>query len=55
MGSSRAEWLRLLREAGFRPEIIHDQYGRDVSIVRRAARGTMQSQRTAAPDAGDRG
>ena len=51
----RAEWLRLLSEAGFRPEITHDQYGRDVFVARRPARGTVQTQRTAAPDPGDRG
>jgi hypothetical protein len=51
----RAEWLRLLREAGFRPKITHDQYGRDVFVARRPDRDTMQTQRTAAPDAGDRG
>ena len=51
----RAEWLRLLREAGFRPEIIHDKYGRDVFVARRPARDTTQPRRTAAPDAGDRG
>jgi SAM-dependent methyltransferase len=51
----RAEWVRLLREAGFRPEIIHDRYGRDVFVARRPARDAMQTQRTAAPGAGDRG
>jgi SAM-dependent methyltransferase len=51
----RAEWLRLLREAGFRPEIIHDRYGRDVFVASRPARDTTQTQRTAAPGAGDRG
>ncbi len=51
----RAEWLRLLREAGFRPEIIHDKYGRDVFVARRPARDTTHPRRTAAPDAGDRG
>jgi SAM-dependent methyltransferase len=49
----RAEWLRLLRELGFRPEITHDQYGRDIFVARRPARATTQTQRTAA--LGDRG
>ena len=31
----RAEWIRLLREVGFQPEITHDQYGRDLFIARR--------------------
>ena len=34
----RAEWVRLLREAGFRPEIVRDQYGRDVFVARRPVR-----------------
>ena len=50
----RAEWLRLLREVGFRPEITRDQYGRDIFVARRPARGTTRTQRTAAPDADDR-
>lgn len=29
---SRAEWLRLLREVGFRPERVVEPYGRDVFI-----------------------
>lgn len=33
----RAEWVRLLGEVGFRPEIIRDQYERDVFIARRPA------------------
>ena len=31
----RAEWLRLLREAGFEPEIIRDEYERDIFVARR--------------------
>lgn len=31
----RDEWLRLLREVGFEPEITRDQYERDVFIARR--------------------
>jgi SAM-dependent methyltransferase len=31
----RAGWIRLLREAGFRPEITRDQYERDVFVARR--------------------
>lgn len=33
----RMEWLRLLREIGFDPEIIPDEYGRDVFLARRPA------------------
>jgi len=35
---SRAEWVGLLREAGFRPEISGDQYGREVFVARRPDR-----------------
>jgi hypothetical protein len=31
----RAEWIRLLREVGFQPEIARDQYGRDIFVARR--------------------
>lgn len=31
----RAEWVRLLREAGFEPEITRDRYERDVFVARR--------------------
>jgi SAM-dependent methyltransferase len=31
----RAEWVRLLGEVGFQPEITRDQYGRDVFVARR--------------------
>jgi SAM-dependent methyltransferase len=31
----RAEWVRLLREVGFQPEITRDHYGRDVFVARR--------------------
>lgn len=31
----RSEWLRLLREVGFKPEIVRDEYERDVFIARR--------------------
>jgi SAM-dependent methyltransferase len=31
----RAEWVRLLREAGFEPSILNDEWGRDVFIARR--------------------
>jgi hypothetical protein len=34
----RAGWIRLLREAGFRPEITRDQYERDVFVARRPTR-----------------
>ena len=33
----REEWLRLLREVGFQPEIVHDEYNRDLFIARRIA------------------
>ena len=36
----RDEWIRLLRETGFRPEITRDRYGRDVFVARRPARET---------------
>lgn len=32
---SRAEWLRQLREAGFDPENIHDEYQRDIFVAHR--------------------
>lgn len=28
----RGEWVRLLREAGFQPEVIRDEYGRDLFV-----------------------
>jgi SAM-dependent methyltransferase len=31
----RAEWMRLLREAGFEPSILNDKWGRDVFFARR--------------------
>ena len=31
----RGEWLRLLREVGFRPENTRDHYGRDIFVARR--------------------
>ena len=31
----RSEWVRLLREVGFRPEITRDQHGRDIFVARR--------------------
>ncbi|MGH3145430.1 MAG: class I SAM-dependent methyltransferase [Rubrobacter sp.] len=31
----RAEWVGLLREVGFRPEVIHDEYGRDLFVAHR--------------------
>jgi SAM-dependent methyltransferase len=31
----RAEWLRLLGEAGFEPEIVRDEYERDIFVARR--------------------
>lgn len=34
----RAEWLRLLDEAGFQPEIVHDEYQREIFVARRPKR-----------------
>jgi hypothetical protein len=31
----RAEWVGLLREVGFQPEITRDQHGRDIFLARR--------------------
>jgi len=31
----RTKWLNLLREVGFQPEIIRDDYGRDIFVARR--------------------
>ena len=47
----RAEWLRLLRAVGFQPEIVRDQYERDIFVARRPA----GSSHSAASDAGERG
>jgi hypothetical protein len=30
-----AEWVRLLGEVGFQPEVTRDQYGRDIFVARR--------------------
>jgi SAM-dependent methyltransferase len=32
----RGEWLRLLQEVGFQPQIVRDEYGRDVFVARRS-------------------
>lgn len=32
---SRNEWTRLLGEVGFQPEVVRDQFGRDVFVARR--------------------
>lgn len=32
----RAEWLRLLRETGFKPEIVRDQHQRDIFVAHRS-------------------
>lgn len=37
----RAEWLRLLAEVGFRAEIVHDQYERDIFVARRPTQDTV--------------
>jgi hypothetical protein len=31
----RAEWLKLLENAGFQPEIVRDQYERDIFVARK--------------------
>lgn len=31
----RAEWLHLLRDTGFQPEIVHDPYERDIFVARK--------------------
>jgi hypothetical protein len=31
----RADWLRLLQEAGFQPDIVHDRYDRDLFVARK--------------------
>jgi hypothetical protein len=31
----RAEWMRLLREAGFEPSISIDEWGRDLFVAKR--------------------
>jgi hypothetical protein len=31
----RAEWLRLLSDAGFQPEIVRDSYERDIFVARK--------------------
>ena len=52
----RGEWMRLLREVGFQPEITRDQNGRDVFVARRPSDSSQNtSQRDAASDAGERG
>lgn len=35
----RAEWLQLLRDAGFQPEFIRDPYERDIFVARRPEAG----------------
>jgi SAM-dependent methyltransferase len=33
----RAEWMRILREAGFEPSITRDEWGRDLFVAKRPA------------------
>ena len=40
---ARAEWLRLLHEVGFEPEVLHDQYERDVFVARRPTEGMLSA------------
>ena len=35
---ARADWLELLREAGFLPEVIHDPFDRELFLARKAGR-----------------
>jgi hypothetical protein len=35
----RADWLKLLHEAGFQPEIVRDEYQRDVFVAHRPDEG----------------
>ena len=35
---ARADWTRLLQEAGFQPEIIRDPFGRELFLARKAER-----------------
>ncbi len=52
----RAEWVRLLREVGFQPEMTRDRYGRDIFVARRPTDSRRSAgQQGAAPDAGERG
>ncbi|MEO6458003.1 MAG: hypothetical protein ABIO92_06985, partial [Chloroflexia bacterium] len=39
----RGEWLRLLSQVGFQPEITRDQYERDIFVARRPNRDMMRS------------
>ncbi len=48
----RAEWVRLLREEGFQPEMTRDRYGRDIFVARRpTGSGHGADQQDAAPNA----
>ncbi len=49
---SQSEWVRLLREVGFQPEMTRDRYGRDIFVARRptVSRHSADHQ-AAAPDA----
>jgi hypothetical protein len=42
----RDEWLRLLREVGFEPEIIRDHYDRDLFLARRPLDPTAEGQQS---------
>ena len=42
----RAEWVRLLREVGFQPEIARDQYERDIFVARRPPQDMVRAQRS---------
>jgi SAM-dependent methyltransferase len=39
----RAEWLRLLRKTGFQPEIVHDEYQRDIFVARKSNDGLIRT------------
>jgi hypothetical protein len=40
----RAEWVGLLREVGFRPEITRDHYERDIFVARRPTQDMVRAQ-----------
>ena len=52
----RAEWVRLLHEVGFQPEITRDHYERDIFVARRPSDPRDGAgQQGVAPDAGEPG
>jgi trans-aconitate methyltransferase len=52
----RVEWLRLLRDVGFQPEMTRDRYGRDIFVARRSTDSRYGvDQQGAAPDTHEHG